>query len=87
MSRERLKVLRDASYVVSKACAFCVHSHFHFNDSVTCDVLEEDVSSYGNCAHFSPDQTKAKDVLGIDETLLDRREFTRNNRHKAKTRY
>ncbi len=100
MDKNKLTILRRIGYTIPKSCGLCIHSTFSTPSSPfgTCEVYnykhekhigtERDLTIYrhGFCEEsFSPDSSLSE--LGEWREFLDRREFTRANRHKAKTQY
>jgi hypothetical protein len=92
----KLKVLKDADYVISRACGLCerisytVKTPNHLTSEARCLLLDTIVSDYGSCEHFIPRPERIKHEFQNDpelEQFLEKREYTRSNRHQKKTVY
>lgn len=81
--KKRLKVLREADYVIGPTCGMCAHmdAYVHFN----CHALHVELDTlHGRCKLFSP---VAEPVEPENKRFLEKRAYTRSNRHKATPRY
>lgn len=99
MDKNKLKVLREVEYTIPKLCNLCEHGVFP-NPSFfgACGLrvythlkhtgADRQLSIYrfGTCPKWKPNEELIEN-LGPWGEFVDRREFTRNNRHKAKTSY
>lgn len=98
MDKNKLKVLREAEYIIPKQCDLCVHGQFTNNSPFgTCAVRtykhekhsgpERQLSIYkgGGCRKLF--QLKDNHGLGDWIEFVERRQFTRNNMYKKNTRY
>lgn len=101
MDTSKLTALRQAGFVIPQTCGLCLHGQFSSPTSEfgTCNVLTYDhekhtgparhlsVYRHGGCRPlFSLDPEKEKQ-LGKWAEFIERRKFTRSNRHKSPTRY
>lgn len=88
----KLKVLREIDYVIHKHCEICVHGVFRGENRFgSCALRTSHLAVYrfGVCqveGGFKLDEAAAK-ALGPWSEFVDRRTYSRSNRHKAKTRY
>jgi hypothetical protein len=79
--------LKQAGFVILKHCGVCAYAD-GLATSVHCNFHNARVYNAGSCEFFDPDETRVDAFLGKDLTkYLDRRRFTRNNRHKQKVSY
>lgn len=103
MDKTKLTVLRQIGYTIPKHCGICVHGIFAADGAAvfgTCALYRYDhqkhterkdlsVHRTGSCpTGFDLDEDKLRRQVTLDwEEFVDKRRFTRNNRHKAKTHY
>lgn len=99
MDAKRLKVLRSIDYVINKSCDLCRHAQFDFDTDAhdgVCALFsmpDQPLRVYrgGVCGEFSIAMARARNRLNFANSgfvqFLDRRLFSRNNRHKAKTNH
>jgi hypothetical protein len=100
MDKNKLKVLRETGYIIPGTCGMCEHGQFPIQGAAfgTCALKtyqhekhtgaprQLSVFKAGRCDDFKI-KPETEKVLGAWGEFLDRREHTRSNRHKAKTRY
>lgn len=100
MDKKRLKVLKDIGYTIQKSCGICMHSFVmrtikdlddNIGNEVVCGIhLDGEgralrINTLGSCdTNFEFDEGVVKDEW---KQFVDRRKFTRNNRHKQKVSY
>ena len=100
MDQNKKKKLKEIGYVIPQTCETCIHSKISpGKDFGVCALISynhlkhstdvRDLSIYrgGRCEEFYVLDTTELARLGTFVTYLDRRKFTRNNRHKLKVRY
>lgn len=101
MDKNKLQVLRDANYVIPKQCGLCVYGRFatptadfgmcqvrqYRHEKHTGEPRQLSVYRGGGCPDLFELSPGAERALGAWAEFVDRREYSRNNRHKAPTRY
>lgn len=101
MDKNKLKVLREINYVIPKQCGLCRHGQFADADAPwgTCALRtyvhekhtgaprQLSVFRHGGCPDKFELSPEGEQALGTWAEFVDRREYTRSNRHKAPTRY
>lgn len=88
----KLKVLRDAEYVIPPTCTTCIHAQwdvqFAHTTLVKCTLHNLQVSQLGSCKYFATRESLVKDMIHpTDRPFLERRTNPRSKRFKTPTRY
>jgi hypothetical protein len=88
VTKTRLQILRAADYVIPPCCCLCQHVSFYGADP-KCTLLEDvTVHEFGHCKFFaSCDERALLELDTEDKPLLERRAYTRSNRHKKGVRF
>lgn len=83
--------LKKVVYTIPKHCGICAHVN-HIGEAKVmegkCDwLLGAVVHLAGSCPNFTEEEKLVDFYVGDLRKFLDKRRYTRSNRHKAKTSY